>query len=489
MARYGSGPSKEDVERNTAGWDLVGFDSGKSYSGGSTSSGSSRGSSGSSAGSDNDGGGRNYYTDTAGWGGGSKSGPNMARDPSRAGQTIQQGMYQISYDDLGYAKSARKTSDSAGYVVDGVTYDGNNNVVPSGGRVSGGLPSYSDLVRIASSDAPTYGGSKWDDVLDKAVQELTRMNYTDWTQSDQYKALADRYGAQGRMNMQDVLGQISSRTGGLASSYAATAAQQQYNDYMSQLEEIARQMYAGERSDLISNAQLARQLGQDDYGKFQDRLAQWNADRSFDYQAGRDALSDQRYEQEYADSRSDYADSRADADRKEAQDRISAYLAAGGKASQLDAELIAGSGMSPEELTALESYYTTQAALEAQKTAKKSGGTSGGNLGRNQDYESLFAAAQESGYPKSFIANNYKKYGFSSSSGLYDEYGDWKAGRESGGGRTSLNWDQDEGVFTWNGRSYSSAERLLNEISQAGLTDNELTALKRKFKLFGFDLS
>lgn len=140
MAKYGSGPSKSDVANNVAGWDLVGFDSGKSggSSSGSTSSGSSRGSSGSSGGSDNDGGGRNYYTDTAGWGGGSKSGPNMARDPSRAGQTIQQGMYQISYDDLGYAKSARKTSDSAGYVVDGVTYDGNNNVVPSGGRVSGG---------------------------------------------------------------------------------------------------------------------------------------------------------------------------------------------------------------------------------------------------------------------------------------------------------------------------------------------------------------
>ena len=142
MVKYGSGPSKSDVANNVAGWDLVGFDSGKSYSGGSssgsTSSGSSRGSSASSGGSDNDGGGRNYYTDTAGWGGGSKSGPNMARDPSRAGQTIQQGMYQITYDDMGYAKSARKTSDSAGYVVDGVTYDGNDKVVPSGGRVSGG---------------------------------------------------------------------------------------------------------------------------------------------------------------------------------------------------------------------------------------------------------------------------------------------------------------------------------------------------------------
>ena len=72
-------------------------------------------------------------------------------------------------------------------------------------------------------------------------------------------------------------------------------------------------------------------------------------------------------------------------------------------------------------------------------------------------------------------------------------YADWmknQGGKVSGsGGKTSLDWDQDEGIFTWNGRSYSSVEQLLNEISQAGLTDSELATLKRKFKLFGFDLS
>ena len=73
-------------------------------------------------------------------------------------------------------------------------------------------------------------------------------------------------------------------------------------------------------------------------------------------------------------------------------------------------------------------------------------------------------------------------------------YADWMknqggSGNSGSGGKTSLDWDQDEGIFTWNGRSYSSVEQLLNEISQAGLTDSELATLKRKFKLFGFDLS
>jgi len=54
MARN-SGPNKDDVKNNVAGWDLVGFDSGKSYSAPSGSSGGSR-----SSGSDNDSGGSSY---------------------------------------------------------------------------------------------------------------------------------------------------------------------------------------------------------------------------------------------------------------------------------------------------------------------------------------------------------------------------------------------------------------------------------------------
>lgn len=47
-----------------------------------------------------------------------------------------------------------------------------------------------------------------------------------------------------------------------------------------------------------------------------------------------------------------------------------------------------------------------------------------------QDYDGLFAAALASGHPKSFISNNYKSYGFSSSSGLYDDYTGWASGQE-----------------------------------------------------------
>ena len=65
----------------------------------------------------------------------------------------------------------------------------------------------------------------------------------------------------------------------------------------------------------------------------------------------------------------------------------------------------------------------------AAKNAKKTtGGSTGGGTTATPDYDGLFAAARDSGYPKSFISNNYKKYGFTSSTGLYDEYGGWDDG-------------------------------------------------------------
>ena len=134
-----------------------------------------------------------------------------------------------------------------------------------------------------AAPAPTYGGSRWDDTTDRLADQLIGMNYADWTQGEQYQALAARYGRQGKLSMQDVLGQVSSRTGGLASSYAGTAAQQQYNDWMARLEEAARQMYSSDRKDLEAEASLAGSLAERDYGRYQDERDRYEADRAFDY--------------------------------------------------------------------------------------------------------------------------------------------------------------------------------------------------------------
>lgn len=154
------------------------------------------------------------------------------------------------------------------------------------GGVGGQLPDYGNRYQYQQvkmpadiGDLPTYDSS-YMDTLNKLARELISMNYDDWTKGDQYQSLANRYGENGRMSMQDVLGQVASRTGGLASSYAATAAQQQYNQYMAQLEEVARQMYSQDRSDLLDNANLYRNLVNDEYDRYRDSLSDYNTQKA-----------------------------------------------------------------------------------------------------------------------------------------------------------------------------------------------------------------
>lgn len=302
-------------------------------------------------------------------------------------------------------------------------------------------------------ELPTYGGSQWDSVLDQAANELIGMNYADWTQGEQYQALADRYGIQGKMSMQDVLGQISSRTGGLASSYATTAAQQQYNEYMSQLEEVARQMYSGDRSDLLENAQLSQSLADRDYNRYLDSLEQYYAERDYQYQVGRDQINDSRYDQEYADST-------AATNKAEAQDRINAYLAAYGSVADLDPALVETSGYTASELAALEQYYANQQAQEAAAAAKKNAGSgSGGGTGGggNTTRKPTLTAAQTLKALESGVVNDTTK-------AAYEYYYGQPWESEPGADATVSNRHGDSWVYIpGHGRfSWDEVERMVN---------------------------
>jgi hypothetical protein len=149
-----------------------------------------------------------------------------------------------------------------------------------------------------SVTVPAGVGTFSSENLDKAnsiARILEAMNYGDWTKGDAYQALAGRYGENGRISMQNTLGQVASRTGGLASSYAASAAQQQYNQYMAQLEEVARQLYSQERDDLMDSASLYRNLANDEYDRYRDSLSDYNARLKAAQSAARSAYGGTSY--------------------------------------------------------------------------------------------------------------------------------------------------------------------------------------------------
>lgn len=174
----------------------------------------------------------------------------------------------------------------------------------------------------------------------------------------QYKAQYER-GAQ--QAMQDTMGQVMTRTGGLASSFAQTAGQQSYNATMAQLadkvpelRQLAYQMYRDEGDRLRSDLQMYDSLDSSDASRWQATvLNPFQVDRAYAkdvedtlYSRGRDALADQRYAQEWA-----YKEKQD----QEARDKaLAEILASGGNYSGYQGLY----GMSPEDAAALGALWT-----------------------------------------------------------------------------------------------------------------------------------
>lgn len=139
----------------------------------------------------------------------------------------------------------------------------------------------------------------YDPEMRALIDQILNSNLADWKQGDQYAALKDQYAANGEMGMNDLLGQASSRTGGLASSYAASVANQEYNDWMSKLEQAAREMYQQDRNDKLNSLGMLSDAYDREYGEYGDKLNQWNTDRNFAYQQAQDVLANQWKQKEW----------------------------------------------------------------------------------------------------------------------------------------------------------------------------------------------
>lgn len=183
-----------------------------------------------------------------------------------------------------------------------------------GGGAGGGRGGFS------YGSAPSYTSRYQGQIDDLTAQILGREAFTyDPEKDPTYQQYKESYTRNGERAMQDTLGQVSARTGGLASSYASSAAQQTYDGYMSaladkipELRQLAYSMYQDEGNEMRANLEMLMALEQGDYAKYTDLLGQWNTDRNFDYGVHRDQISDNRYNNEwnYQVGRDDIADKR-----------------------------------------------------------------------------------------------------------------------------------------------------------------------------------
>ena len=97
-----------------------------------------------------------------------------------------------------------------------------------------------------------------------------------------YRQYADSYTRLGRLAMEDTMGQAAALTGGYGSTYAQTAGQQQYGQYLQQLQQalpefygMALDQYTAEGEALESQYALLQKQQTEEYGRYQEALERY----------------------------------------------------------------------------------------------------------------------------------------------------------------------------------------------------------------------
>lgn len=337
-------------------------------------------------------------------------------------------------------------------------------------------------------EAPTYENTFAQQQKDLLDRILNREDFSWSKETDpQWSSYKKSYLREGDRATANALAQASAASGGRPSSYAVNAATQAGDYYATKLNDViptlyqqAYERYLDEYNMKLKDLNTVNQQEQLDYAKYLDRLGQFNTDRGFAYQNYADDYD--RLRSQLADVQGqdqiDYARYLDEVSRQQtAQDsirsQVDAILAAGGSPS---ANLVSESGYSSEYVKALEDAYRKQ---EAEKAAKKSGSGGGGTMSlttakamakEGQFTDTVLNTLRKAGFTDDYIAQVYGYTGF-------------------GTGRDKLGYDEDEGIFTWNGRRYNSPEALAEDLNRANLTDAEKATISRRLEASGFNIT
>lgn len=172
---------------------------------------------------------------------------------------------------------------------------------PSGNRE---YQAYLTQLETARQNKPTYQGTYETQAgaLYDRLQNREAFSY-DINTDALYQMYRDQYQRQGQLAMEDTLGRAQSMTGGYGNSYAQTASQQTYQNYMTRLNDAALSLYdraleryRREGSDLREQYDLTRDMEQQEYARHKDALDAYRKDLSFIQ-----GQADQAYERGYRD--------------------------------------------------------------------------------------------------------------------------------------------------------------------------------------------
>lgn len=237
----------------------------------------------------------------------------------------------------------------------------------------------------ATAAVPTYKAS-YDDQLQEIYDKIVnRDKFTYDLNSDAlYQQYADQYQRMGQLAMMDTMGQAAALTGGYGNSYASTAGNQAYQAYLQQLNNVVPELYGmaldqynAEGDKLLTQYSMLGDMADDEYGKYQDALAQYWQNVNYQKQN-----ADAAYDRGYTDWLNSYqmgvdAENTAYSKQQAEYEKLVSLITSTGYAPTA-AELEAA-GMSKDQAAAYADYYKKQNTVITG--SRSSGGGGGGNSG------------------------------------------------------------------------------------------------------------
>lgn len=206
-----------------------------------------------------------------------------------------------------------------------------------------------------------------------------------------YEQYRDKYMQSGRRAMMDTMGQAAAMTGGYGNSYASTAGNQAYQQYIQQLNDVVPELYQmeldrynNEGNRLLQQYEMTAGLENDAYGRYRDAVGDWESERAYaqnayqqqyeqDYQNWVNMLNhwSQQAQQEYGAymDQQQFDAQQAAQNREYAYNQAMAILAAGKMPS---AELLAAAGISSADAALLQKK-TSSGSSSSKKSSP--GGT------------------------------------------------------------------------------------------------------------------
>ena len=200
--------------------------------------------------------------------------------------------YSYNYSSSGSYANPDTAGKLAGYENSRPKYNQSQDVTDAWNKVK-------ELEGSKPADYVSKYGDQIQALLDKILNR-DPFKY-DFNADPMYQMYKDRYLQQGRMAMQDTMGDAAALTGGYGNSYAATAGQQAYqsylqglNDRIPGLRDFAYNAWLNEGDRMRSNLSILQGLEDTDYARYRDKVGDYRDELTYYYNRFGD-MTDREY--------------------------------------------------------------------------------------------------------------------------------------------------------------------------------------------------